>query len=263
MGHTRDLSRHIKDITGDVLLPDFLEKLRSIDPESLPEVKPSGRLGAPITGVGKIIGVGLNYKDHAAESGMDIPKEPVLFLKATSAITGPNDPVEIPAGSEKTDWEVELAVVIGKRAKHVRVDHALKHCAGYLIHNDLSERRNQLERGGTWDKGKGHDTFAPLGPWLVTADEIPNPQNLSLWLQVDCQSMQNSNTSEMIFSVADLISYASRFFTLHPGDIITTGTPAGVGLGQKPPRYLRPGQKIRLGITGLGMQQQQTITAPE
>jgi 2-keto-4-pentenoate hydratase/2-oxohepta-3-ene-1,7-dioic acid hydratase in catechol pathway len=209
--------------------------------------------------VGKIIGVGLNYKDHAAESNMSIPKEPPLFLKPSSAIIGPNDDVEIPFGSEKTDWEVELGVVIGKPGKYLSVEQALEHVCGYLIVNDVSERAWQLERGGQWDKGKGCDTFAPIGPWLVTADEVGDPQSLDLWLEVDGVRFQNGNTRTMIFDVAYLVSYCSHFFGLKSGDIISTGTPPGVGLGQKPPKYLRPGQTMRLGITGLGTQRQCTV----
>lgn len=260
-GGVRDLSGHMRDLAGAVLLPASIETLRAIDPMTLPAVKDPGRLGACVGSVGKIIGVGLNYKDHAAESGMPIPSEPPLFLKPSSAIVGPNDDVQIPLGSEKTDWEVELGVVIGKPGKYLKVEQALEHVAGYCIVNDVSERAWQLERGGQWDKGKGSDTFAPVGPWLVTADEVPDPQKLDLWLEVDGHRYQNGNTRTMIFTVAYLVAYISQFMSLRSGDIISTGTPPGVGLGQKPPKYLRVGQTMRLGITGLGIQQQRTVPA--
>ncbi len=260
-GRLRDLSGHVKDLAGAVLLPASIEALRAIDPTTLPEVKGPARLGACVGAVGKIIGVGLYYRDHAVESGMPIPSEPPLFLKPSSAIVGPNDDVQIPLGSEKTDWEVELGVVIGKPGKYLKIEQALEHVAGYCIVNDVSERAWQLERGGQWDKGKGCDTFAPLGPWLVTADEVPDPQNLDLWLEVDGHRYQNGNTRTMIFGVTYLVAYISQFMSLRPGDIISTGTPPGVGLGQKPPKYLRPGQTMRLGITHLGIQQQRTASA--
>ena len=260
-GRVRDLSGHVKDHAGAGLLPASIEALRGIDPMTLPQIKGPVRLGACVGIVGKIIGVGLNYRDHAAESGMPIPSEPPLFLKPSSAITGPNDDVQIPLGSEKTDWEVELGVVIGKPGKYLRVEQALGHVVGYCICNDVSERAYQLERGGQWDKGKGCDTFAPLGPWLVTADEVPDPQNLDLWLEVDGRRCQNGNTRTMIFDVAYLVAYISQFMSLRSGDIISTGTPPGVGLGHKPPRYLKVGQTMRLGISGLGIQQQHTIPA--
>jgi len=260
-GRLRDLSSHIADIGGIALLPDALEFLRTLDPELLPLVAGAPRIGACIGGVGKIIGVGLNYSDHAAESNMPVPSEPPLFLKPSSAIVGPNDDVEIPLGSEKTDWEVELGVVIGKPAKNVDRERAMEHVAGYCIVNDVSERAYQLERGGQWDKGKGCDTFAPIGPWLVTSDEVPDPQNLDLWLEVDDHRFQNGNTRTMLFGVAYLVFYISQFMTLQSGDVISTGTPPGVGLGQKPPRYLRAGQTMRLGITGLGVQEQRTVPA--
>jgi 2-keto-4-pentenoate hydratase/2-oxohepta-3-ene-1,7-dioic acid hydratase in catechol pathway len=260
-GQLRDLSTHIPDISGAALLPSSIEFLSSLEWASLPQVQGAPRLGPCLAGVGKIIGVGLNYSDHAAESGMAIPKEPPLFLKPSSAIVGPNDDVEIPLGSEKTDWEVELGVVIGKPGKYLKSEQALDHVAGYLILNDLSERSYQLERGGQWDKGKGCDTFAPIGPWLVTPDEVADPQNLDLWLEVDGHPFQRGSTRTMIFGVAYLISYISQFFGLRTGDIISTGTPPGVGLGQKPPQYLKPGQTMRLGITGLGIQQQRTVSA--
>jgi len=261
MGRLRDLSRHVEDIRGTALLPEELARLRALDLSLLPEVAGTPRVGPCVGQVGKLVGVGLNYRDHAKESGMALPTEPVLFLKATSAICGPGDDVEIPLGAEKTDWEVELGVVIGKSARYVSQEQALDHVAGYCVVNDISERSFQLERGGQWDKGKGCDTFAPIGPWLVTADEVPDPQNLGLWLEVDGQRLQDGNTRNMIFGVAHLVSYISRFMSLQPGDIITTGTPSGVGLGRKPPRYLRPGQTMRLGVTGLGEQVQHTVAA--
>jgi 2-keto-4-pentenoate hydratase/2-oxohepta-3-ene-1,7-dioic acid hydratase in catechol pathway len=260
-GRVRDLSGHVADIAGSALLPGSIERLRQIDVSTLPEVDGNPRLGPCVGSVGKIIGVGLNYKDHAAESGMPIPSEPPLFLKATSALIGPNDDVEIPLGSECTDWEVELLVCIGKPGKYLKTSQAMEHVAGFSVANDLSERRWQLERGGQWDKGKGCDTFAPIGPWLVTTDEVPVPQNLDLWLEVDGHLYQRSNTRQMIFDVAYLVAYISQFMSLRSGDVISTGTPPGVGLGQKPPKYLRVGQTMRLGITGLGIQQQRTVAA--
>ena len=261
-GRLRDLSQHVPDIAGAALLPETLDRLRRLDPASLPEVPGNPRVGACVGAVGKIVCVGLNYSDHAAESGMAVPTEPVLFLKPSSAICGPFDDVEIPRGSEKTDWEVELGVVIGKTAKYVSEDRALEHVAGYCVVNDVSERAFQLERGGQWDKGKAHDTFAPIGPWLVTADEVEDPQQLDLWLEVDGRRFQDGNTRTMVFGVTHLVSYISRFMTLQPGDVISTGTPPGVGLGQKPPLYLHAGQTMRLGIAGLGEQRQRTVTAP-
>ncbi len=260
-GRLRDLSRHIDDIRGAVLLPDSLARLRALDASLLPEVAGAPRIGPCVGQVGKLVGVGLNYRDHALESGMAIPAEPVLFFKATSAICGPGDDVEIPLDAEKTDWEVELGVVIGKPAKYVNPEQALDHVAGYCVVNDISERAFQLERGGQWDKGKGCDTFAPIGPWLVTTDEVADPQSLDLWLEVDGRPRQNGNTRNMIFGVAQLVSYISRFMSLQPGDIITTGTPAGVGLGRKPPLYLRTGQTMRLGVSGLGEQALRTVAA--
>jgi len=260
-GRVRDLSRHINDVAGAILLPASIDALREMDPDTLPEVKEATRLGACVGNVGKIIGVGLNYRDHAAESGMPIPSEPPLFLKPSSAIVGPNDEVQIPLGSEKTDWEVELGVVIGKPGKYLKIEQALDHVVGYCVCNDVSERAYQLERGGQWDKGKSCDTFAPLGPWLVTADEIADPQALDLWLEVDGHQYQSGNTRTMIFGVAYLVAYISQFMSLRSGDIISTGTPPGVGLGQKPPKYLRPGQTMRLGITNLGIQEQRTVSA--
>jgi 2-keto-4-pentenoate hydratase/2-oxohepta-3-ene-1,7-dioic acid hydratase in catechol pathway len=260
-GRLRDLSGHIADVAGLALLPDSLAYVGLIDPESLPVIEGEPRLGPCVGSVGKIVGVGLNYADHAAEANMPVPAEPPLFLKASSAIVGPNDDVEIPIGSEKTDWEVELGVVIGKPAKYVTPERAMHHVAGFCIVNDISERAYQLERGGQWDKGKGCDTFAPIGPWLVTPNEIRDPQNLDLWLEVDGRRFQDGNTRTMIFGVTHLVSYISQFMTLRSGDVISTGTPPGVGLGQKPPQYLRAGQTMRLGITGLGIQEQRTVLA--
>jgi 2,4-diketo-3-deoxy-L-fuconate hydrolase len=261
-GGLRDLSGVVDDLAGDHLLPESLASLGALDLNSLPLVDgPSPRIGPCVGRVGKFICVGLNYSDHAAETGSAIPAEPILFMKATSAICGPNDAVEIPLRSKSTDWEVELGVVIGKPAKYVSEAEALSHVAGYCVINDVSEREFQLERGGTWDKGKGCDTFGPLGPWLVTADEVPDPQKLRMWLEVDGRRYQDGSTATMIFGVAHLVSYISQFMSLQPGDIISTGTPPGVGLGQKPPVYLREGQTVRLGIQGLGEQTQITIAA--
>src|SRR6266481_7431323 len=259
-GKLRDLSGVAGDITGATLTPESLEKLRKINAKDLPLVTGSPRIGACVAGVGKFICIGLNYSDHAAESGMAVPAEPVVFMKATSAICGPYDDVMIPRGSEKTDWEVELGVVIGKEARYVTEQDALSHVAGYCVVNDLSERAFQLEGTGQWVKGKSADTFGPIGPWLVTADEVPDPQNLRLWLDVDGHRYQDGSTKTMVFGVAFLISYLSRFMSLRSGDIISTGTPPGVGFGQKPPVYLRPGNRIQLGIRGLG-QQNQSVAA--
>jgi len=258
-GTVRDLSRVLGDIDGKALAPDSLARLKKLNPSDLPAVSGKPRLGPPLTGIGKIVAIGLNYSDHAAETGAKPPTEPIVFAKATTSITGPDDVIVIPRGSEKTDWEVELAVVIGSAARYVAVHDALKHVAGYLICNDVSERAYQLERGGTWDKGKGCDSFAPLGPWLVTSDEIPDPQALDMWLDVNGERMQNGNTRTMIFAVDHLVSYVSHFMTLMPGDVITTGTPPGVGMGKKPPRYLKPDDQVRLGIAGLGEQQQRCV----
>jgi len=258
-GQLRDLSDLVDDIAGNALLPDELVRLGELEHGRLPVVTGTPRIGPCVGAVGKIIGVGLNYSDHAAESNMTVPDEPILFMKPSSAIVGPNDNVEIPLGSKKTDWEVELGVVIGLPAKYVPQERALQHVAGYCVVNDVSEREFQLERGNQWDKGKGHDTFAPIGPWLVTADEVPDPQALDLWLEVDGHRYQNGNTSTMVFGVAHLVSYISQFMSLHPGDVIVTGTPPGVGLGQKPPKYLEPDQVMRLGIEGLGVQEQRTV----
>ncbi|HCM5083970.1 TPA: fumarylacetoacetate hydrolase family protein [Klebsiella aerogenes] len=259
-GRLRDLSQYINDLRGDALLPESLARLRQLDLYSLPLVEGNPRIGACIGGIGKFICIGLNYADHAAETGADIPQEPVVFSKWTSAVVGPNDNVIIPRGSQKTDWEVELGVVIGKGGRYIDERDAMQHVAGYCVINDVSEREYQIERGGTWDKGKGCDTFGPTGPWLVTADEIPDPNALNLWLEVDGKRYQDGNTRTMIFKVPYIISYLSRFMSLQPGDVISTGTPPGVGMGQKPqPVYLRAGQTIRLGIEGLGEQQQLTV----
>ena len=261
-GELRDLSAVVTDIAGQALSPDSLNRLRDLDPASLPRVPGTPRLGACVGQVGKFICIGLNYADHAAETGAPIPAEPVVFGKWTSAIVGPNDDIEIPRHSRKTDWEVELGVVIGKGGRYISEDDALEHVAGYCVINDVSERAFQLELGGTWDKGKGCDTFGPLGPWLVTRDEIPDPHQLDLWLEVDGKRYQNGNTRTMIFQIPAIISYLSRFMSLQPGDVISTGTPPGVGLGIKPePVYLRAGQQIRLGISGLGEQHQRTVDA--
>lgn len=260
-GKLRDLSAHVTDIDGDTLQPATLDALRQLDPHSLPLVSGEPRLGACVARSGKFICIGLNYADHAAETGAEIPKEPVVFSKWTSAIVGPNDDVEIPRDSVKTDWEVELGVVIGKGGRYISESDALSHVAGYCVINDVSEREFQIERGGTWDKGKGCDTFGPTGPWLVTADEIPDPHQLNLWLEVDGRRYQNGNTRTMIFKIPEIIHYLSRFMSLQPGDIISTGTPPGVGLGQKPPVYLKAGQVMRLGIEGLGEQRQKTVQA--
>jgi 2-keto-4-pentenoate hydratase/2-oxohepta-3-ene-1,7-dioic acid hydratase in catechol pathway len=258
-GQVRSLSGVLADITAETLRPERLKELAALDPKDLPLVSDPGRIALPYTGMGKFLCVGLNYADHAAESGMAVPSEPVLFMKATSAAIGCNDPVVLPQGSVKSDWEVELGVVIGKTARYVSEAEALEHVAGYCVVNDLSEREYQLERGGQWDKGKGCDTFGPVGPWLVTRDEVPDPQNLDLWLEVNGKRYQQGNTRTMVFGVAQLVSYISRFMTLYPGDLISTGTPPGVGLGQKPdPVYLKPGDRMRLGIAGLGEQQQTT-----
>ena len=261
-GGLRDLSGVVGDIAGATLMPEALVELRKINPEELPLVAGTPRIGACVGGVGKFICIGLNYSDHAAESGMAVPAEPVVFMKATSAICGPYDDVIIPRGSEKTDWEVELGVVIGKAARYVTEREALSHVAGYCVVNDVSERGFQLEGTGQWVKGKSADTFGPIGPWLVTADEVGDPQSLGLWLEVDGHRYQNGSTATMVFGVAHLVSYLSRFMSLQAGDIISTGTPPGVGLGQKPPVYLRPGNMMRLGIDGLGEQRQTVVPCP-
>lgn len=259
-GRIRDLSQIMQDITGAALAPEALAKLRQLDPEKLALVDGSPRMGACVGSVGKFICIGLNYSDHARESNMAVPKEPVVFMKATSAIIGANDDVIIPRDALKTDWEVELGVVIGREAKYVDEANALSYIAGYCVVNDLSERAFQLEGTGQWVKGKSADTFGPIGPWLVTADEVPDPQNLNLWLEVDGHRFQDGSTKTMVFGVAYLVSYLSRFMSLQPGDIISTGTPPGVGLGQKPPVYLRTGNVMRLGISGLGEQEQRVIS---
>jgi len=261
-GVLRDLSGFVADIAHATLGRESLRRLAMLDPTKLPRIAGEPRLGAPVSSIGKMICVGINYADHCAETGVPLPEQPVLFMKATTSIGGAFDDVVIPRGSTKTDWEVELGVVIGEVARDVPVAQALDHVAGYLIVNDLSEREFQLEQGGQWMKGKGCDTFGPLGPWLVTADEIADPQKLGLWLDVNGQRRQTSNTSHMVFGVAQLVSYISRYMTLMPGDVISTGTPAGVGLGLHPPTYLRPGDVIELGIDGLGRQRQSVRAHP-
>ncbi|KQT11576.1 fumarylacetoacetate hydrolase family protein [Ramlibacter sp. Leaf400] len=258
-GRIRDLSAHVGDIAGDVLLPEGLARIAALDPQSLPLVGGNPRLGACVAGTGKFICIGLNYSDHAAETGATVPSEPIIFMKATSAIVGPNDVVEIPRHSVKSDWEVELGVIIGKTAKYVGEQDALQHVAGYCVVNDLSEREFQLERQGQWTKGKSADTFGPIGPWLVTRDEIPDPQHLPMWLEVNGVRRQNGSTATMVFGVAKLVSYLSQFMSLRPGDVISTGTPPGVGLGLKPPVFLKPGDVMSLGIEGLGQQRQQVV----
>jgi 2-keto-4-pentenoate hydratase/2-oxohepta-3-ene-1,7-dioic acid hydratase in catechol pathway len=258
-GSIRDLSGVVPDIAGAALVPDSIARLRALDLDRLPKVNGSPRLGPCVGGVGKFICVGLNYSDHAAESNMPVPAEPIIFMKATSSISGPNDNVQIPRGSQKSDWEVELGVVIGKRAKYATEADAMSHVAGFCVVNDLSERAYQLEGTGQWVKGKSADTFGPIGPWLVTADEIANCQDLDLWLEVDGNRYQNGTTATMVFGVAFLVSYLSRFMSLQPGDIISTGTPPGVGHGKKPPVYLRPGNVMRLGVEGLGEQRQRVV----
>ena len=262
-GIARDLSGVVPDIAGAVLSDGGLAAIRGVDPEGLPEVPTGTRLGPCVGGIGKFICIGLNYSDHAAESGMEVPKEPIIFMKANSAICGPDDPIIVPKGSEKTDWEVELAVIIGTRAKYVSEAEALGHVAGYAVTNDVSERAFQIERAGQWTKGKSCDNFGQIGPWLVTRDEVADPQDLSMWLKVNGEMMQNGSTRTMVFGVAHLVSYLSQFMTLHPGDVISTGTPPGVGLGFKPPRYLKPGDVVELGIEGLGSQRQDVIADPE
>ena len=248
------------DIGPAQLAPRTLAALAAIDASRLPAVPGQPRLGCPVGGVGKIVCVGLNYRDHALEAGMQPPAEPVLFMKAITALSGPNDPLHIPPGAQKTDWEVELGIVIGTRARHVAEADALQHVAGYVLANDVSERTYQIERGGQWDKGKSYDSFAPIGPWLVTADEVPDPHAIDLWLEVNGQRVQSGSTRNFIFGVPTVVSYISQFMTLEPGDIVLTGTPAGVGLGQKPaPWYLKPGDVVRLGATGLGEQQQTCV----
>jgi ureidoglycolate lyase len=261
-GAIRDLSGVIPDITGDVLSPAALAKIAAVDVNSLPKVAGNPRLGSPVTGMKNLICIGLNYADHAAETGAPIPKEPIVFLKSLNALQGPNDDVVIPRGSVKTDYEVELCIIIGTRAKYVSEDQALDHVAGYAVGNDVSEREWQAERGGAWDKGKGFDTFGPLGPWLVTKDEIPDPQNLAMYCDVDGVREQNGSTKTMVFGVKQIVSYVSQCITLNPGDVIFTGTPPGVGLGKKPtPIFLKAGQTMKLGIAGLGEQTQKLVAS--
>lgn len=260
-GRVRDLSTLIHDLDGHALTPESLQRLAVLDVNGLPLVQEPGRIGPCVANVGKFIGIGLNYADHAAEAGVKVPSEPVIFMKATSAISGPYDPVIKPRNSTKLDWEVELGIVIGKHTSYVSEAEAIDHIAGYCVINDVSERTFQLERGGQWDKGKGCDTFGPIGPWLVTKDEVPDPLNLRLWLKVNGKTYQNGSTSSMVFGPAFLVHYLSQFMSLQPGDIIATGTPAGVGLGQPPPLYLQPGDVMELGIDGLGTQQQTVIAA--
>ena len=253
-GVLRDLSGLVGDITPDLLSPEGLQRLTKIEAASLPKAPHAGRLGVPLTGISKIVCVGLNYADHAAETGAPVPKEPILFLKAMTALSGPNDDIIVPRGSVKTDWEVELGVVIGTRTSYVGEQEALDHVAGYCLVNDVSEREYQTERGGQWDKGKGCDSFAPVGPWLVTKDEIADPQDLKLWTEVNGVRRQNGSTKTMIFGVRKLVSYISHFMTLLPGDIIATGTPPGVAMGMKPPQYLKAGDRLKLSVEGLGEQ---------
>ena len=255
-GVLRDLSAHVRDIGGDALAPDALDRIRRLPVESLPPVDGRPRLGPCVGGVGKFICIGLNFSDHAAEAGVEVPREPIVFMKATSAITGPNDDVLIPRGSQKTDWEVELGIVIGRPAKYVTEAEAFSHVAGYCVVHDVSERAFQMERQGQWTKGKSCDSFGPIGPWLVTADEVGDPHDLGMWLKVNGQTMQNGSTRTMIFGVPYLLSYLSQFMSLQPGDIISAGTPPGVGLGMKPPRYLKSGDVVELGIEKLGSQRQ-------
>ncbi len=261
-GAIRDLSAIVPDITGDVLSPAALAKIAAVDVNSLPKVAGNPRLGPPVTGMKNLVCIGLNYADHAAETGAPIPKEPIVFLKSLNALNGPNDDVVIPRGSVKTDYEVELCIIIGTRAKYVSEDQALDHVAGYAVGNDVSEREWQAERGGAWDKGKGFDTFGPLGPWLVTKDEVPDPQNLAMYCDVDGVREQNGSTKTMIFGVKQIVAYVSQCITLNPGDVIFTGTPPGVGLGKKPtPIFLKAGQTMKLGIAGLGEQTQKLVAS--
>jgi 2-keto-4-pentenoate hydratase/2-oxohepta-3-ene-1,7-dioic acid hydratase in catechol pathway len=258
-GRIRDLSAYVSDIDGNTISPKSLAKLRKVKIESLPLVKGNPRLGACVAKSQKFIAIGLNYSDHAAESGLQVPKEPVVFTKQVSCISGPNDTVTLPPKSKKGDWEVELGVIIGTKAKNIKKADALKHVAGYCTVNDLSEREFQVERSGQWTKGKSYDTFGPIGPWLVTSDEVKDPQNLSMWLELNGKRVQNGSTSTMVFGVAHIVSYLSQFFTLMPGDIITTGTPPGVGMGMKPPKYLKPGDHMRICVEGLGVQEQMVV----
>jgi len=258
-GKLRDLSGIVADIGPEQLSPKGLAKLAKVKADKLPLVRGKPRYGVPLTGTTKFVAIGLNYSDHAAETGSPVPKEPIIFHKTLSSMVGPNDDVMLPKGSKKTDWEVELGIVIGSRARYVSKKAALEHVAGYVLVNDVSEREYQLERGGTWDKGKGCDTFGPVGPWILTADEVKNPQNLDMWLDVNGKRMQTGNTKTMIFDCATLVSYVSQFMTLNPGDIITTGTPPGVGMGMKPQQFLKAGDVMTLGIAGLGEQRQQVV----
>jgi 2,4-didehydro-3-deoxy-L-rhamnonate hydrolase len=260
-GHIRDLSAHVKDIAGDVLSDDSLKQIGAIDPLTLPRMPDGVRLGSPVATPSKFVAIGLNYADHAAETGAAIPKEPIIFLKAVTSMSGPNDPVEKPRDSTKLDWEVELGLIIGKRAKYVEETDAFSHIAGYCLANDVSERYFQIEREGQWTKGKSHDTFGPLGPWLVTKDEIADPQNLPMWLDVNGERQQTGSTATMIFKIPKIIAYVSRFMTLLPGDVIVTGTPPGVGSGKKPQRFLNVGDVVTLGVEGLGTQRQQIVAA--
>ena len=262
-GTIRDLSAHVADIDGAVLAPEKLAALAALDTAALPAVDGDPRLGPPVAGVGKLLCIGLNYRDHAEETGMAIPEEPILFMKATTSIIGPNDDVMLPRGSKKGDWETELGVVIGSRARYVDEANALDYVAGYCVFNDVSERHFQLGGTGQWVKGKSADTFAPFGPYMVTRDEVADPQDLDMWLEVDGKRYQDGSTRTMIFTVANLVSYVSRYMTLEPGDIIPTGTPPGVGVGQKPPVFLKPGNVMRLGIDGLGEQQQKVVAHPD
>ena len=258
-GRLRDLSGQITDIDRTTLSPSGLATLTRLDVDSLPLVEGAPRLGTPLAGISKLVCLGLNYRDHAEEAGMQIPTEPILFMKATTCISGPTDSILIPKGSVKTDWEAELGIVIGSVARDVQLERALEYVAGYCLVNDVSEREFQLERGGQWDKGKGCDTFGPIGPWLVTRDEIPDPQDLNMWLDVNGRRMQSGNTRTMIFGCAEIVSYISRFMTLLPGDVIATGTPPGVGMGMKPPQFLKAGDRIRFSIDGLGVQEQLVV----
>ncbi len=259
-GTLRDLSAHLPDFTGEALSPAGLAKLAALDPSSLPTIA-EGRIGPCVPRPVNFVCIGLNYADHAAETGAPIPKEPIIFLKSLGAFQGPNDDVRIPRGATKTDWEVELAIVIGQKASYVPENQAMDYVAGYCVVNDVSEREYQIERGGTWDKGKGCDTFGPTGPWLVTKDEVADVDNLHMWLEIDGERVQDGSTKTMIFNVPKLVSYTSHFMTLHPGDIISTGTPPGVGLGMKPPRFLKGGETMKLGIEGLGEQTQKVLAA--
>lgn len=258
-GRLRDLSGQVDDIAGEMLSPEGLDRIRAIDPDTLPPVEGQPRIGPCVGRVGKFLCIGLNYSDHAAEGGLTVPPEPILFTKATSAIAGPDDDVRLPRGSTRTDWEVELGLVIGTEARYVSEADALDFVAGYCVVNDISEREYQLERHGTWDKGKGCDTFGPIGPWLVTKDEVPDPCALGLWLEVNGHRFQDGSTATMVYKPAFLVSYVSRFMSLQPGDIISTGTPPGVGMGQKPPVYLKAGDRMRLGVERLGVQSQRVV----